>query len=229
MKKGIRKTIAALLSATIVMAGILPVMSRKAEADEEKYAIIVSTEASDPERFAAEALFEYLSDLPVNDLHFIEDDPLIADDQIFEGYRFCVGTTSVYPTSDIADAPADSYVIAPFTDELGDGVAIYGSGSRGTVYGVFTFLEDFCGYRHYTYLSGMVSTTGNMELPSERIEYEPYFEYRNTDWRSGWYPLYSVANKLNGDLHGAVTHEQGGNISYLGASCHTLSTVFCSS
>ena len=75
----------------------------------------------------------------------------------------------------------------------------------------------------------MVSTTGKMVIPEEKIEYNTYFAYRNTDWRSGWMPMYSLANKLNGDLHGALTREQGGNISYLGHSCHTLSTDFCSS
>ena len=68
-----------------------------------------------------------------------------------------------------------------------------------------------------------------MELPKDNIEYNAYFEYRNTDWRSGWVPLYSLTNKLNGTLHGALSHEQGGNIPYLGSSSHTLSTVFCAS
>ena len=186
---------------------------------DREYAIVVSADASDTEKYAAGVLAEYLSALDGDDY------PIIHDDSSFEGFKFCVGATSAYDTSDMADKTADSYAIAPF----GNGLAVYGSGSRGTVYGVYSFLEGFCGYRCYTPESGMVSTTGKMVLPEEKIEYNTFFEYRDTDWRSGWTPLYSVANKLNGDLHGAVTHEQGGNISYLGRSSHTLSTVFCSS
>ena len=184
-----------------------------------KYAVVISAEATETEAYAAHVLSENLSALDGNEY------PIISDDQTFDGFIFCVGATSAYDTSDITGKAADSYVIAPFRS----GLAIYGSGSRGTVYGVYTFLEDFCGYRCYTPESGFVSTSGKMVLPEEKITYDTFFEYRNTDWRSGWTPLYSVANKLNGDLHGAVTQEQGGNISYIGNSNHTLSTFYCSS
>ena len=190
----------------------------KASNTERKYAVVISADASDTEIYAAQILSEYLSALDGGNY------PIINDVQAFDGFKFCVGATSAYDTSDIAGKAADSYVIAPFHN----GLAIYGSGNRGTIYGVFTFLEDFCGYRCFTPESGMVSTSGEMLLPEKKTEYNTFFEYRNTDWRSGWIPLYSVANKLNGDLHGALTHAQGGNISYLGVSCHTLSTVFCS-
>ncbi|MCR5229195.1 MAG: DUF4838 domain-containing protein [Solobacterium sp.] len=203
----------------ITAKNLLPHWAEENEDEERKYAVVVSADASAQENFAAEVLSEYLTYLDGNDY------PIIRDNQPFAGFRFCIGATSVYDTSDIAGKSADSYVLAPFRN----GLAIYGAGSRGTVYGVFTFLEDFCGYRCFTWLSGMVKTSDKMNLPDKRIEYNTYFEYRNTDWRSGWTPLYSLANKLNGDLQGAVTAEQGGHIPYLSGSSHTLSNVFCSS
>lgn len=203
----------------IAVAGILSCVDREVEADEEEYAIIISTYASNREIYAAETLQEYLYYLDGNEY------PIIKDDQPFDGFKFCIGTTSVYDTSDIAGMPADSYVIAPFNN----GLAIYGSGGRGTLYGVHTFLEDFCGYKCYAWYPAMVKTSDKMAVPEEKIIYKPYFEYRNTDWRSGWMPLYSHAHKLNGELQ-YYTPEQGGNIPYLGDTrCHTLSTVFCSS
>ena len=205
----------------VLLCAVCPVLFSYAQAagKDPAYAVVISADASETEVYAAQALSGFLSDLDGKDY------PIIRDDQSFSGFRFCIGATSVYDTSDRKDKAADSYVIAPFRN----GLAIYGAGSRGTVYGVFTFLVDFCGYRYYTPESGMVSTTGKMVIPEEKIEYNTYFAYRNTDWRSGWMPMYSLANKLNGDLHGALTREQGGNISYLGHSCHTLSTDFCSS
>ena len=193
--------------------------SAEASGVDSDCAVVISSDASDTEKYAAGVLSEYLSALDGSDY------PIIRDDRDFSGYKFCVGATSAYDTSDMADRAPDSYVIAPFPG----GLAIYGSGTRGTVYGVFAFLEDFCGYRYYTPESGFVSTSGEMALPGERIEYNAFFEYRDTDWRSGWTPMYSVANKLNGEQNRAMTREQGGNISYLGHSCHTLSTDFCSS
>ena len=107
----------------------------------QKSAIIISTNASDTEAFAAQALQEYLSALDGNSY------PIIKDDQAFDGFKFCIGETSVYDTSDIVGKAADSYNIVPFKN----GLALYGSGSRGTIYSVFSFLEKCCGYRVYTF------------------------------------------------------------------------------
>ncbi|MBQ2015715.1 MAG: DUF4838 domain-containing protein, partial [Clostridia bacterium] len=199
------------------MAVSFPFAIQKAKADED-CAIVVSANASSTDRSAAETLQEYLYEL---DQSYYE---IITDDQSFDGFKFCVGATSVYDTTAEMEGKApDSYVIAPFQN----GLAIFGAGSRGTTYGVHTFLEDFCGYKCYGWYPAMVKTSDKMTLPTEKIEYEPYFEYRNTDWRSGWMPLYSVAHKLNG-CYQTDLPQFGGNIPYLGdASCHTLSTVFC--
>ncbi len=222
MKKRNGKTVTAVLSlifAAIISFSFITGTAGKAEAAGEEYAIVVSASASSTEMYAAETLQEYLNILNHSDYK------IITDNQPFDGFKFCVGATSVYDTAaDIEGKAADSYVIAPFNG----GLAIFGAGGRGTLYGVHTFLEDFCGYKCYAWYPAMVMTSDKMELPKEKIEYEPYFEYRNTDWRSGWMALYSVSHKLNGTYQ-ASAPELGGNIPYLGeASCHTLSNVFCS-
>ena len=218
MKKRIKISIILLL-AIFYIAASFPHASAKADAAAEEYAIVVSANASLTERYAAETLQEYLYIL--NNSSF----EIITDDQPFGGFKFCIGKTAVYDTSgDIQNKAPDSYVLAPFSD----GLAIFGAGSRGTLYGVHTFLEDYCGFKCYAWNPVMVMTSDKMALPEEKIVYEPFFEYRNTDWRSGWMPLYSAAHKLNGELQ-FDGPEQGGNIPYLGGSrCHTLSTLFCS-
>ena len=218
MKKGIKKTIIIVFFMIFAIA-ISSNTVGKAEADGEEYAIVVSANASPTEMYAAQTLQEYL-----NLLHHSNFE-IITDEQPFDGFRFCVGATSIYYThDDLNGKAADSYVIAPFDN----GLAIFGAGGRGTLYGVHTFLEDFCGFKCYAWYPAMVMTYDRMELPEEKIEYEPYFEYRNTDWRSGWMSLYSVSHKLNG-AYQSYAPEQGGNIPYLGDSAnHTLSTVFCS-
>ena len=217
MNNRIRKTIITLALVISFLAVSFPFAIQKAKADED-CAIVVSANASSTDRSAAETLQEYLYEL---DQSYYE---IITDDQSFDGFKFCVGATSVYDTTAEMEGKApDSYVIAPFQN----GLAIFGAGSRGTTYGVHTFLEDFCGFKCYGWYPAMVKTSDKMTLPTEKIEYEPYFEYRNTDWRSGWMPLYSVAHKLNG-CYQTDLPQFGGNIPYLGdASCHTLSTVFC--
>ena len=220
MNKRIRKTIIVLLLVILHITGSFSCTIGRAEADAEEYAIVVSANASSTERYAAETLQEYLNLLNHSDYK------IITDDQPFDGFAFCIGATSYYDISeDIKNKTADSYILAPFSN----GLAIMGVGSRGTLYGVHTFLEDFCGFKCYAWYPVMVMTSDKITLPEKKIEYEPYFEYRNTDWRSGWMRIYSVAHKLNGDLQ-TDAPEHGGNIPYLGgSSCHTLSTVFCSS
>ena len=220
VKRMIKKTIIIVSFMIAAMAALFPCAVREAEADTDGYAIVVSADASSTEMYAAETLQEYLYTLN-NSVYEI-----ITDDQPFEGFKFCVGATCVYDTSeDLEGKAADSYVIAPFDN----GLAIFGAGGRGTLYGVHTFLEEFCGFKCYAWYPVMVMTSDRMVIPDEKIVYEPFFEYRNTDWRSGWMPLYSVAHKLNGELQTDVP-EHGGNIPYLGDTrCHTLSTVFCSS
>ncbi len=219
MIKMIRNKAIRILLLAAIMAVVLSCFCWDAEADAEEYAIVVSAEASPTEMYAAETLQEYLYML--NNSYY----EIITDDQPFDGFKFCVGSTSVYDTSeDLSGKASDSYVIAPFHS----GLAIFGAGSRGTLYGVHTFLEDFCGFKCYAWYPVMVMTSDEMKLPDEKIVYEPFFEYRNTDWRSGWMPLYSVAHKLNGELQTDIP-EFGGNIPYLGGTrCHTLSTIFCS-
>ena len=218
MKK-FRMAVKSFLLIVLAAAVSFPCLIAPAQAGEEEYAIVVSANASAAEMYAAETLQDYLYYL--NERVY----EIITDNQPFDGFKFCVGATSVYDTADdLRDKAADSYVIAPFDG----GLAIFGAGGRGTLYGVHTFLEDFCGYKCYAWHPAMVMTSGKMELPTEKIEYEPFFEYRNTDWRSGWMPVYSHAHKLNGAFQ-SYTPEQGGNIPYLGGySSHTLSTVFCS-
>lgn len=218
MKKRIGKRIITVLLVIFTITVSFSCAVRKAEAGGEEYAIVVSANASSTEMYAAETLQEYLYELNSSEY------PIITDDQPFGGFRFCVGATSVYDTADdLSGKAADSYVIAPFDN----GLAIFGAGGRGTLYGVHTFLEDFCGFKCYAWYPAMVMTSDTMTLPEEKIVYEPYFEYRNTDWRSGWMSLYSVSHKLNG-VYQSYAPEQGGNIPYLGGYAgHTLSTVFC--
>ncbi|MDO5327285.1 MAG: DUF4838 domain-containing protein [Clostridia bacterium] len=220
MNKRIKKTIIILLLVILHIDTSFSCSMGKAEADAEEFAIVVSANASSTEMYAAETFQEYLNIL--NNSYY----EIITDDKSFHGFKFCIGATSVYDTSDdIKDKAADSYVLAPFDN----GLAILGVGGRGTLYGVHTFLENYCGFKCYAWYPVMVMTSDKMSLPEEKIEYEPFFEYRNIDWRSGWMPLYSVAHKLNGELQSDAP-EQGGNIPYLGdSSCHTLSTFFCAS
>ena len=149
MKK-FRMAVKSFLLIVLAAAVSFPCLIAPAQAGEEEYAIVVSADATSTEMYAAETLQEYLYYL--NERVF----EIITDNQPFDGFKFCVGKTSVYDTSDIEGKAADSYIIAPFDN----GLAIFGAGSRGTLYGVHTFLEKFCGYKCYGWYPAMVMTSG---------------------------------------------------------------------
>ena len=131
MNKRLKKTIIILLLVILHIDTSFSCSMGKAEADANEFAIVVSANASSTEMYAAETLQEYLNIL--NNSYY----EIITDDKPFHGFKFCIGATSVYDTSDdIKDKAADSYVLAPFDN----GLAIFGVGGRGTLYGVHTFL-----------------------------------------------------------------------------------------
>lgn len=126
----------------------------------------------------------------------------------FDGYGFYVGKTAAFDTAEVDGKSDGSYFITPFDK----GLAIYGAGQRGTIYGVSGFLMDFCGYRYFSILpdTKMVSVTGTVRIPEEKVRYDSYFEFTDTDWRSPWDPYYSMVNGLNSGTHRDLTSAQGG-------------------
>lgn len=110
-----------------------------------------------------------------------------------------------------------------------NGIEIAGAGNRGTLYGVYAFLEKFGGFRCLTSAMGMTTERDALILPEKIDEkYDVYFEYTDTDWRSPRDPEYSVANGLSGGVYRTIPAEMGGTVDYISGFCHTLTSQFCS-
>ena len=105
---------------------------------------------------------------------------------------------------------------------------ISGAGGHGALYGVFAFLEQVCRCRWYAYDLEVIPTADSVQI--ERgydVQYTPYFEYRETDWRSYVNPVYAAANRMNGSAYRAVPAAWGGAVNYLSGFAHTLTNQFC--
>ncbi len=125
-------------------------------------------------------------------------------------------------TTDVAD---NGYII----EIESDSVVINGNGQRGLIHGIYAFLEKYCGCKWYARDVISVPESSSLSFPSgEKTVYEPFFEYTDTDWYATDME-YSVANGLTGGTCRDIPAEYGGDVNYLGPSCHTLSTYFCSS
>ncbi|MBR3596568.1 MAG: DUF4838 domain-containing protein [Clostridia bacterium] len=201
------KKIGLILALLVVFTCVLPVFSSAAKLTEGGY-IVLPEKPDERLSAAADTLSRYLGE--ITDKEF----PQAADGT---GIKFVI---------DYSDEAADNgYIIETAENE----VSIKGNGTRGVIHGVYAFLEKYAGCDWYT--STLYSIPKNEELvipAGEKTEYEPFFEYTDTDWVSPRDVEYSLANGLNGSPYRTIPSELGGTVEYISDFCHTLASQFCS-
>ncbi len=179
--------------------------------------VVISESASKTDRYAAERLKHYLDRITGKNIEistFVD-----GADEILVG-------AAARENSGIPDLPDGGYVIASDRTRI----IICGAGSKGTLNGVYAFLEKYCGCHWYEDEVIVVPENENLTVPADITEkYTPFFEYTETDTMSSRDAEFSLANGLVGGAYRDFTAEQGSAVEYLGAFCHTLTTYFCKS
>ena len=101
-----------------------------------------------------------------------------------------------------------------------EGIAICGGNGRGTIYGVYGFLERYAGARFF--MPGL-ETLGEGDITvDEGCAFTPIFEFRQIDWICGGANVdWRVKNRVNFYACGGTPAEQGGHMKY-GGFVHTL-------
>ena len=206
-----------ILSAILAVLLIFSICITASAADENKLsAIVISTSATESERLAANTLKEKLESITGNSI------PVKYDSENPSSGEIILGSTS-RKSFDINGKTNGYYEIKS------DSQAVYicGTGSTGTLDGVYRFLSDFCGYEVYE--AGITSnpTADDISVPDNiDIKYTPFFESRKVDTLSSNDVEYARAHSLNGSP--ARMWENGVYIPYLGRFGHSLATLFCS-
>ena len=179
--------------------------------------IVVGENVVKTDLYAAQRLEYYLEKITGRDFRIVTDAEEIQPNEIVVG------------TTDRAAVKFDttengSYIIRSTDEQL----IIAGVGSRGTIYGVYAFLEDFCDCRWYETEVIRIPENNLLTVPADiDVEYEPYFEYTETDTTSSRDAEFSLANGQNGGVYRYLSDEQGGIVSYIGSFAHTLVTYYC--
>lgn len=180
--------------------------------------IVVSADASETDTYAAQRLKHYLDRITGKNIGIVTD----ADSA---EYEICVGATNRAET-DFSESADGSYIITS-TDKS---VVINGAGNKGTINGVYAFLEKYCGCHWYEAQVIIVPENSNLTVPADiNVEYTPFFEYTETDTASSRDIEFSLANGLTGGAYRDFIAEQGAAVEYLGRFCHTMTTFFCKS
>ena len=193
----------ACLCTTAASAGEITI----AEDGTARCAVVVAEDASLPERHAADELVHFLKEITGAGL------PLVHEAQRDAGNLF-VGPTAAKgadPAFTAEGLGADELVLRT----VGNDLILAGGEPRGTLYAVYTFLEDVAGCRWWTPDASRVPTNPNLSFGELEKRYAPPFEHReilimpiaaDPDW--------SVRNRCVGELHGYgrfdIMPERGG-------------------
>ena len=104
---------------------------------------------------------------------------------------------------------------------------IVGGKVRGTLYGVYSFLEEYMGWRFYA--AGVEETVFTDELLINVIysHYDPVFEYRDVYYFCAFDPEWSAKQKVNGCVTRKLGSELGGGVEYAGGILFIPSMSSC--
>lgn len=179
-----------------------------------EYTIIRPENSTDANMKAASELRSYIEKISGVQI------PIKTDAEAAGEYEILVGYTnrSAEGQFDAKKLGDEGFVI----ETVGKKLFIAGSGVRGALYGVYTFLEEYLGCRFYTSDYEKIPSRDVLGVqPIERDEQIPVFEYRDIDFVVSRQNNFQAKLKANG-VYNNTPAEYGGKIEYIGGFVHTL-------
>ncbi len=182
------------------------------------YTILVSGTATESEKHAADDLARFLHEIsgatfPVRQT----DSPPAADAKVIvvgQGLH-----KSFVSDTELTGLGHEGYIVRT----RGPALAIVGGRPRGTLYGVYSFLEDALGCRWFTPDVSRIPHQARIELKSLDRTVVPVLEYRSTDYPNSRDADWAVRNKINGTQTN-LDATRGGKIVY-GPFVHTFNSI----
>jgi hypothetical protein len=98
---------------------------------------------------------------------------------------------------------------------VGDTLLLAGRPPRGSLYAVYTFLEDVVGCRWWTSTESFVPRRPTLELPALDVTYVPPLRYREAFYRDAFDGVFAARMRCNGH-HDRITPEYGGHQRFAG-------------
>ena len=157
--------------------------------------IVVDADGTEVQLHAADELAHFLKEISGAEFPIVHQYP--QTDRV----KILIGETAVrlaYPSCATADLGEDGIIIRSKDDNL----ILAGNETRGTIYSVYTFLEDVLGCRWWTDTASTIPSMATIQLPKNlNISYTPAFEYRDIGIKDSFRtnPDWAVRNKQNGN------------------------------
>lgn len=203
----------------MVMLGALqqPVTLHLARGGKSDYAIVLPQNASPSQQRAAQELQHFLGQIAGVQLPIVDDSPAslgqvraaiaLGDNRLLRESGISV---------DWAKLGDEGFLIVAQAPHL----FIVGSPRRGTMYGVYGFLEDDLGCRWYSSKVSFIPKRRQLTVTiTPRIEV-PAFEYREPYFTDAWDKDWAARNRVNGTFH-RLDESTGGKVAY-GPFVHTF-------
>jgi len=171
------------------------------------YRIVISRSCSASERYAAIELKHFLNLISSADFDVVDDSTKATEKEILlgESERFAKLGLGI----DFSSLGDEGFIIKTKRNCL----VIAGGRKRGTMYGTFTFLENYLGCRWF---SSEVSRIPKMdEICIGKIDYVkvPHLEYRDVHYTDAFDADWAARNKLN-SAFSRLDEDRGGRVIY---------------
>lgn len=120
------------------------------------------------------------------------------------------------PKAELAELGDEGFIIRT----MGEDLIIAGGRLRGTMYGVYSFLEDTLGCRWYSSEVSKIPQKKTIRIPEMNVREIPAFEYRDPYFTEAWEKNWAARNRING-FDTRLDRSTGGKIRY-GRFVHTF-------
>ena len=159
------------------------------------YRIIVGKDASESERWAASELQKCLMKISGANFEIDNDDSELTENEIIVGYNKHTQILSG-KDSQMPDFSDESFTYKNIKSNL----ILAGGKQRGTMYAVFSFLEDIFGVRWYTPEVTVIPERKKFDFDYIYHHEKPSLQVRNDFYYEAFDPTWAAHNKINGAM-----------------------------
>lgn len=182
-----------------------PVSLTLSNREKTKYSIVLPDEPLPVETTAANELKKYLEEITSAKFTIIgESKADITQPLLVVGNSSLAKT--LLPEVDAAQLPYDGIVV----ETVGKNIIMLGHPTRGTLYAVYTFLEEAAGVHWWTSTESYLPKTKKLKVPVLHIRHAPQLIYREAYYKDAFTDeAFAARMKCNGNSS-KITPEYGG-------------------
>ncbi len=169
-----------------------------------KATIVIAADASEPEQHAAKELAAFLGQITGATFELAPQEKA-GTSCLFVGIGAAKQADKQFSTEGLG---AEGIVVRT----LGDDLILAGGPPRGTLYAVYTFLEDQLGCRWWSSTESTIPKKPTVSIEAINVKYVPPLEYRSSFWFDAFDGDWAVRNKCNGQSHRLQPYHGGKHI-----------------